>query len=162
MQLTKTKELLNSICDMEMPISNTMKGKQIHQTFRNNLTARIKSAFYEDCMQAMANDEEGIFPYLTREGVIIEIPNSSVADCLDANDLGSGAISLEVKFAIKGLDCDANELADEYSFKLAQDAAKAEKAEREKQAKIERDRKTREMREKKRQRLEDAVKYGEE
>ena len=160
MKIEKTYQLLQEIQKMDMPISNTIKGKQIHQTFRNNLTAKIKQMFYEDCMQSMANGDEGIFPYLAKDGVIIEIPNASVVDCLEADDLGSGAISLEIKFAIKNLDCDANELADEYSFKLAQDAERAAKAEKDKQAKIERDRKNRELREKKKQKMYDMAFYG--
>lgn len=159
MKIEKTYQLLREVQDMEIPTSNTIKGKQVHQTFRNALTTKIKQAFYADCMQELTDDEGGLFPYLTKDGVIIEIPNASIADALDAEDLGSGALSLEIKFAIKNLECDANELADEYNFKLAQEAERAAKNERDKQIRIERERKSREMREKKKTKLYESVNY---
>lgn len=156
MQLTKTKELLDKIMEMQIPISDTMKGKLVHQTFRNKLTLQLKEALYEDFSNTLLS-EGTILPYLTKEGVIVEVPNASVADNITPDDLGSGAISIEFSVTIKSLDTDANELAEEYNFKKRSDAAKAEKAAKEKQAKIERDRKIREARDKKRAKLEELV-----
>lgn len=156
MKLTKTEELLNKICEMEIPISDTLKGKLVHQTFRNKLTTQLKETLYEDFADALLA-EGRILPYLTKDGVIVEVPNESVADNVSPNDLGSGAISIEFSVTIKSLDTDANELAEEHNFKKRSDAAKAEKAAKEKQAKIERDRKMREAKEKKRAKLEELV-----
>lgn len=156
MKLTKTEELLNKICEMEIPISDTLKGKLVHQTFRNKLTTQLKEALYEDFAEALLAEGQ-ILPYLTKDGVIVEVPNESVADNISPNDLGSGAISIEFSVTIKSLDTDANELAEEYNFKKRSDAAKAEKAAKEKQAKIDRDRKAREAKDKKRAKLEELV-----
>ena len=156
MQLTKTKELLDKIMEMEIPISDTMKGKLVQQTFRNKLTAQLKEALYTDFADALLGGD-AILPYLTKEGVIVEVPNESVADNMSPDDLGSGAISIEFSVTIKNLNTDANELAEEYNFKKRSDAAKAEKAAKEKQAKIDRDRKMREAKDKKRAKLEELV-----
>lgn len=156
MKLTKTKELLDKICEMEIPVSETLKGKLVHQTFRNKLTTQIKETIYEDLADSLLS-EGNILPYLTKEGVILEVPNESVANSMLPDDLGSGAISIELSVTIKSLDTDANELADEYNFAKQQAAEKARKAEKDKQAKIERDRKARELKDKKKAKLDAAM-----
>lgn len=156
MQLTKTKELLDKIISMDIPVSDTLKGKLVQQTFRNKLTTQLKETLYVDLADYLLSDGT-ILPYLTKEGVIIEVPNESIADSMGPNDLGSGALSIEFSITIKSLDTDANELAEDYSIKKRNDAAKAEKAAKEKQAKIERDRKMRELKERKKAKLEELV-----
>lgn len=161
MKLTKTKELLDKICEMEIPISDTLKGKLVHQTFRNKLTTQLKETLYEDFAESLLT-EGTILPYLTKDGVILELPNDTVADNISPDDLGSGAISIEFSVTIKSLDTDANELAEEYNFVKQQAAEKARKAEKDKQAKIERDRKAREFKERKKAKLEEAMEAFEE
>lgn len=161
MKLTKTKALLDKICGMEIPISDTLKGKLVHQTFRNKLTVQLKETLYEDFAESLLA-EGNILPYLTKDGVILELPNETVADNISPDDLGSGAISIEFSITIKSLDTDANELAEEYNFVKQQAAEKARKAEKDKQAKIERDRKAREFKERKKAKLEEAMEAFEE
>lgn len=130
MKLTKTKELLEQISQMEIPVSDTMKGKLVHQTFRNKLTSQLKQTLYEDFAESLL--EEGyIIPYLIKEGVILEIPNESIANSLGPDDLGSGALSIEFDIAIKGLETDATELANEFEWKKQLDAQKAIQKEKE-------------------------------
>jgi hypothetical protein len=119
MQLKEFTNLLLDMQEMEMPISDTTKGKQVQQTFRNNLTSKLLEALYKDCEQSFLGETD-IIPYLIKGGVILEVPNASVADSLGENDLGSGALSIELNVTIKNLDTDAQELADDYAFKLEQ------------------------------------------
>lgn len=156
MKLTKTRELLEQIMKLDIPISNTTKGKQVHQTYRNNLTAKLTEMLYEDCANSLLGEND-IIPYLTKNAVILEIPNPVIADSLDKDDLGSGALSIELGFTIKNLETDASELADEYEFKKQLDAQKAEKKEKEKLAKMERDKKARELKERKKNQMAEMV-----
>ena len=153
MQLKNTRNFLEKMITMDMPISNTTRGEQIQQTFRNNLTNQLKEVLFDDCLESFpANNSTGILSYRTKDGVVLEIPNSSVADNI-TNEFGSGAISIELKFTIKGLEYNAEEMAEEYDIGLREKAAKAKETERKKQEKIERDRKAREARELKRAKL---------
>ena len=163
MQLTQVENLLNEIMEMEIPISNTTRGETIHQTFRNKLTKQLKEALFEDCMASFpATDSESIIPYLTKDGVILELPNASVADGM-TNDIGSGAISIEVKFTIKGLEYNAADESEDYDLKLLQKQREEEEREKKKADKIARDRKAREARELKRTKmLEAATRFTEE
>ena len=156
MELKEFTNLLNAIQEMELPISDTVKGKQVQQTFRNNLTVKLLEALYKDCEQGFLGDTE-IVPYLVKGGVILEVPNNSVADSLGANDLGSGALSIELNVTIKNLDADAKELADDYAFKLEVDRQKKEKAEKDKQIQIEKTRQLRELKNRQRNKLAEAL-----
>ena len=156
MELKEFTKLLIDIQELEMPISETTKGKQVHQTYRNNLTNKLLEALYKDCEQGFLGDTD-IVPYLIKGGVILEVPNASVADSLNANDFGSGALSIELNVTIKNLETDAQELADDYALKLENDKQRKEKAERDKQIQIEKTRKMRELKEKQRVRLNEAI-----
>lgn len=157
MKLDKTQEVLKEITKLEIPISNTTHGEQIQQTYRNNLTKRLKEALYEDCKALFPPDNtDGILPYLVKEGVILEVPNVSIADNTDPN-LCNGAISIEWGFTIKSLEYDAGMAAEELEFLATQKAKKAEEAERKKQEKIKRDKEAREAREFKRLKLAEAM-----
>jgi hypothetical protein len=153
MQLKNTRAFLEALGEMEMPITNTTRGEQIQQTFRNNLTAQLKETLFEDCSESFpADDPSGIMAYRVKEGVILEIPNSSVADGI-TNEYGSGAISIEFKFTIKGLDYNAAEMADDYAVLQKAKAATAKENERKRQEKIEKDAKSRAAREAKRAKM---------
>lgn len=156
MELKEFTNLLLEMQEMEMPISDTTKGKQVQQTYRNNLTAKLLEALYKDCEQGFLGETD-IIPYLIKGGVILEVPNSSVADSLTANDLGSGALSIELNVTIKSLETDAQELADDYAFKLEADKQKKEKAEKEKQIQIEKTRKMRELKQRQKAKLSEAI-----
>lgn len=159
MELTNTKKLLDEIMNMNVPISNTSRGEQIQQTYRNNLTAALKEALFEDCLASLT-DTDGVAPYLTKEGVVLEIPNQSIADNL-ITEYGSGAISIIWNFTIKGLDYNAAEMAEEFDLTQETKRVKAAEAEKKKAAKIARDKAAREAREMKRAKMqEDLLKLG--
>ena len=152
MQLDNIRAFLEELADMEVPVSETMRGEQIQQTFRNKLTTEMKDLLFEDCLASFPADNSfGILAYRTKEGVVLEIPNASVAD--NTNGSGSGAISIEFKFVIKGLEYNAADMADDYDLDLRKKAARAAEAERKKAENIERTRKAREAREAKRARI---------
>lgn len=157
MQLKNTRAFLEALGEMEMPITNTTRGEQIQQTFRNNLTAQLKETLFEDCSESFpADDPSGIMAYRVKEGVILEIPNGSIADGI-TNEYGSGAISIEIKFTIKGLEYNAADYAEEYDIIQKDKAIKAAETERKKNEKIKRDRAAREARELKRAKLLEAA-----
>ena len=163
MQLTQVENLLNEIMEMEIPISNTSRGEAIHQTFRNKLTKQLREALFEDCMASFpATDNQAVLPYLTKDGVILELPNTSVADNM-SNEFGSGAISIEMNFTIKGLEYNAADESEDYDLKVLQKQREEEEREKKKADKIARDRKAREARELKRAKmLEAAARFMEE
>lgn len=156
MLLKRTKEFLEKICNMEMPLSNTVRGEQIHQTHRNKLTAELKEALYEDCKECFPIDNTaGILPYITKDGVIFELPNISVADNTP-NDY-TGAISIECKFTFKGLEFSAPEAEEEYRFTQKQAIEKKKKAELEKAISIKKQQEAKKARELKRAKLMEIV-----
>jgi len=161
MHLPRTKSMLEKIQGLDIPISNTTRGEQIHQTFRNQLTAELRNTLYEDLMESFADDTTGILPYLIKEGVILEIPNASVADNTDP-DLCNGAISIEMSFTFKGLDFDAPEAAAEFDFLQEKKRRDAEEAAKKKEEKTRRDEAARAARAAKRRRVVEAALYGKE
>ena len=163
MKLTRVQELLHELMEADIPISNTSRGEQIHQTRRNEITKRLKEALFEDCLVSFSNEtEEGIVPYLTKDGVILELPNASIADGI-TNDFGSGAISIEMRFTIKSLEYNAADESEDYDLKEIQKQKDKEDREKKKADKIARDRKAREARELKRAKmLEAAARFTEE
>lgn len=158
MQLKNTRNFLHEIAEMDMPISNTVRGEQIQQTFRNKLTTQLKEALFQDCEETfnVSNEPDGILAYRTKDGVVLEIPNNSIADNV-TNEFGSGAISIEMKFTIKGLEYNASDESEDYQLSLMEKQRKAEEAEKKKQEKINRTVKNRAERELKRARLVEAA-----
>lgn len=155
MQLKRVKAMLENLMELEVPVSNTTRGEQIQQTYRNKFTAKLKEALFEDCKETLGEESE-IVPFLTKDGVILEVPNASIADNME-NDIGSGAISIEMSFTIKGLEYNASDESDNYALDLEEKAAKKKENEKKKADKIARDRKAREEREAKRARLAEAA-----
>lgn len=153
MKLASVEKLLNEIMEYDIPISNTTRGEQIQQTYRNKLTAKLREALFEDCSASLADSE--IYTFLTKDGVILEIPNESIANGI-TNDIGSGAISIEMKFTIKGLEYNATDESSDYEISVAEKRQKALDAEKKKAEKIARDRKAREEREAKRAKIAEA------
>lgn len=162
MKLENVMSLLNELKELEVPISNTTRGEQIQQTYRNKFTARLREALFEDALTTLPVTDSGndIVPFLTKDGVILEVPNESIANGI-TNEMGSGAISIEMSFTIKGLEYNAADESEDYDLKLAEKAEKAKEAERKKNEKIARDKKLREEREMKRAKLMRASKIEE-
>lgn len=153
MKLDNVKNFLMQLSAKDIPISNTSKGEQIHQTYRNQLTAQLKDALFEDCLVNFPfDDENGIFPYRVKEGVILEVPNASIADKI-TNEYGSGAISVELKFTVKDLDYNAEEMAEDYDCDVRRKASAAAEREKKKSEQIKRSQAARAAREAKRAKL---------
>ena len=150
LNLKNTVALLERMQNLDIPISNTTRGETIQQTYRNKLTAQLKEALFKDC-QACFEEGDGmsIIPFLTKEGVVLDVPNISVTDNADPNYC-NGSISIEWSFTIKGLEFDGAEAAREYQFSLEQTKKRNEEAEAKKQAKIEKDKAARAERDRKR------------
>jgi hypothetical protein len=127
--------VLNEIKTKAVKISQTTKGECIHQTERNKIGAELREALFADLSELFPVSEsaEDIVAYFTKDGVILEVPNGSVKDNI-SNVNGSGAISLEIGFTVKGLEYNAQDESDAYKVDLAEKEAKA-KAEAEKKAK---------------------------
>lgn len=161
MHLPRTKALLEKIQTMDIPLSSTTRGEQIHQTFRNQLTTELKNALYEDLLVCLAEDSsDGILPYLVKEGVILEIPNAGVADRTDPEQC-SGAISVEWSFTFKGLDYFAPEAAADYDFQTEKKRKEAEEAAKKREEKRKRDEANRAARAEKRRKLvEQALRFS--
>ena len=157
MKLENVMKLLNELKELEIPISNTTRGEQIQQTYRNKFTARLREALFEDALATLPVTDSGndVVPFLTKDGVILEVPNESIANGI-TNDLGSGAISIEMKFTIKGLEYNAADESEDYEISVEEKRQKALDAEKKKADKIARDRKAREEREAKRARIAEA------
>jgi small-conductance mechanosensitive channel len=67
---------------------------------------------------------------LTKDGVIIEVPNGSIKDNI-TNVTGSGAISLEIGFTVKGLEYNAQDESEAHKVDMAKkEAENKEKAEK--------------------------------
>ena len=128
-------KLLEELKARQFKITIDKNGKsKLQQTQRNNLKAEILTALMEDIK---AEYPELIFR--TDEGIILEIANDSVADNLDSESLGSGAITIALDLKIKDLDSNATDLANAYAVDLAEKAEKAEQKAKAKTAKIARD-----------------------
>jgi hypothetical protein len=76
-----TLDLLKKIQNLDIPVSNTTRGEAIQQTYRNNLTAKIRNTFFEDCKAYFENEAEdgmSIIPFITKEGIILPCGCSSI------------------------------------------------------------------------------------
>ena len=128
-------KLLNELKDRQFKITIDKNGKsKLQQTQRNGLKAEILTAIMED-IKAVYPD----FVFRTDEGIILEIANDCVADNLDGESLGSGAITVAIDLKVKDLDSNANDLADAYAVDLAEKTEKANAKAKAKADKIARD-----------------------
>lgn len=128
-------KLLEELKTRQFKITIDKNGKsKLQQTQRNNLKAEILTALMEDI-----RTEYPELIFRTDEGIILEIANDSVADNLDSESLGSGAITIALDLKIKDLDSNATDLANAYAIDLAEKAEKAEQKAKAKTAKIARD-----------------------
>ena len=126
-------KVIESVKEREFDITDNSKGKNLQQTQRNNLKAELLSAIFADIKAKYE------YTFISKDGVLIEIENNTVADNISPEDNGSGAITVVLDLTIKSLDTNATELADDYAHELAEkEKAKAKKAE-EKAKKIAKD-----------------------
>ena len=115
-------KLLNEIKDRQFKITIDKNGKsKLQQTQRNNLKTEILTALMEDI--------KAVYPELifrTDEGIVLEIANDCIADNLDSESEGSGAITIAIDLKVKDLDSNATDLANAYAVDLAEKTEKAQ------------------------------------
>ena len=138
--LDNTINTLDTIRQMVIKISDTKNGECIHQTQRNKIGAKLREALATDFMQIfpISDNPETIVAYLTADGLVLEIPNTSVKDNI-TNVEGSGAITVELGFTVKSLHYNAQDESDLYKEKVAEKEAKAKEDAEKKAKKIARD-----------------------
>lgn len=151
---TNLKLALEKIKETEYKITQTTKQGElvetIHQTQRNGIKSLLREALCADIMDSFPKTAEGeaVIAYATAEGIVLEIPNASIADKV-ANVDGSGAISAVLDFSISALNYNASVCSAEYEEKLAEKKAKEQKKAEDKAKKIALDKAAREARAKK-------------
>lgn len=118
------RKLIDEVGAENYRVTTTANGvEKIQQTERNALRARI--------MQALQDDLSAVFEIVGRneDGVLIEIPNASIANGISQNSIGSGAITIAIDIKVKDLDADLEVLTEMYAEVQANKAqAKAERA----------------------------------
>lgn len=135
MNFTNTNTALNALKSTVIKVSQTKNGEAIHQTMRNKIGSVLREALFTDLKEIfpLSENADDIVCYFTADGIILEVPNSSVKDTI-TNPNGSGAISLEIGFTVKSLEYNAQDMSEAYEVEMAEKEAK-KKAEAEKKAK---------------------------
>lgn len=132
-------KLLEELKTRQFKITIDKNGKsKVQQTQRNGLKAEILTAIMEDIKSAYPE-----LVFRTDEGIVLEIANDSIADNLDSESDGSGAITIAIDLKVKDLDSNATDLANAYAVDLAEKAEKANARAKAKNDKIARDTATR-------------------
>ena len=156
--LKRVGELFEELLTMEVPLSETLKGTNIHQTFRNKLTERFANALYEDLVECLPLDgSKSVIPFSVSKGVIFDVPNALIAD--NTPDDYSGAMSLGLYWTFHDLECSAEAEQEEYFFKRAQAEKKAKETQKRKQAEYERAVALRKARQQKREQLAEMTRF---
>lgn len=137
--------VLNEIKSKKVRISQTKNGECIHQTDRNNIGAELRKALASDlsAIFPISENAEDIVAYVTADGVVLEVPNTYIKDNI-TNVSGSGAITLEIGFAVKSLEYNAQDESEAYAVKVAEKEAKAQEAAEKKAKDIAKDKAMRE------------------
>ena len=135
-----TNTVLNALKGTTVKVSQTKNGETIHQTMRNKIGALLREALFADLKEIFpaSTNPEDIVAYLTADGIILEIPNESVKDTI-TNVSGSGAITLEIGFAVKSLEYNAQDESESHKVKVAEKEAKAKELAEKKAKKIAKD-----------------------
>lgn len=117
------KALFEDIVGRTFKITTTAGGKEkIQQTERNNLRVELLESLLAD----LAGTDFKVAR--TKDGILVEIPNNSIADGISRDSIGSGALTLAFEVSIKDIDADLEYLAEEYETDQATKAqAKAER-----------------------------------
>lgn len=130
------QDFANSVQALPLRITNGQKGITIQQTDRNNLNKAITDFLYDHFKDGYE------FVYRSKDGVLLEFANNSIADNLDTN-VGSGAITVVLSVKINGLETIATDEEENYKMELQEKAIKAEKKAKAKASKIAQDKKDR-------------------
>lgn len=139
--MDKLVNTLNEIAETNYKVTLAKNGTEnIHQTQRNGIGAQLKQALYESLSELLVdgNDPNTLGVFFTSEGVIVEVPNSSIADNV-TNEEGSGAISLLFSVQVKSLNYNAADSSESYQVEVAEKMAKKLAAEEKKKTKIAKD-----------------------
>lgn len=117
------EQLFTEVGNETFKVTTTAGGKEkVQQTQRNNLRARI--------LEALQADLAELFEKVGRvkDGVLVEVPNASIADGVSRDSIGSGALTIAFDVTIKDLDTDLDYEVSTYAEDCEQKAK--EKAER--------------------------------
>ena len=131
--MVNSKNLFEEIASRTFRITTTAGGKEkIHQTERNALRVELLETLLADLVST------GFVTARTKDGILVEIPNSSIADGISRDSIGSGALTIAFDVKVKDLDADLEYLEEEFA---TDQATKAEaKAQRTARAKKKRER----------------------
>lgn len=126
--------LFQDIENRTFRVTTTASGKEkLQQTERNGLRAELMDKLLADLAESGYRVARG------KDGVLVEIPNGSVADGVSRNSIGSGAITLAFEVKVKDLDSELEYLADEYTEHQEEQARKEAERKAKAQRKRERD-----------------------
>ena len=126
-------DFIKSIEGMTFPITVRANGvEQIGQTARNALKRQLMESFAKALADAMPENERVA---QTSEGVLLEIPNSSICDN-STSESGSGALTLCFDIKVKDLDTDLTYEVEQYQELLAKKEKDKQEAEQKKAKKI--------------------------
>jgi hypothetical protein len=134
-------ELIERLKTQTFRISNNKNGEEIQQAERNALKTTLNNALFADIKESYP------YVYQSKEGILLEIANDSIADNLTSEE-GSGAITVCIDIKVKGLDMNAEETSKEYTEELEMKARKKQAESEKKKEKIERDKATRALKKK--------------
>ena len=127
-------KLLAEIKTRPLKITIDKNGNsKVQQTQRNLLKNEILNAI----MQDIASEYE--YVYRATDGILLEIANDSIADNLNAETNGSGAITVAIDLKVKDLDNNALDLQEIYELDQQKKLEKAEQKAKDKASKIARD-----------------------
>lgn len=135
--MQKLKDFLESIKTRPLRITKAKNGEQLQQTDRN----KLKADLLETLLETLA--EITPFVYRTKEGILLELENESVANGISADSEGSGAITVAIDCKFMSLDTNASLESECYQELLASNLAKAQAKAKDKADKIARDKATR-------------------
>lgn len=127
---TRVREILLATADDN---TLTISGKSIEQKQRNTIKRNLTEAMY-NVLQEILGDTNLLALYRTKDGLMVGIDNEKI-----------GIIPLEIKVAVKNLDCDPEEEALAYIEKQREAEEKQRRAEANKADKIARQTAEREL-----------------
>ena len=122
--MTSIENLRNVLVDIANDNSINVGAKAIEQKQRNTMKKRLVEALHL-VLEDVVNDTPELAIYRAEKGTMLGLDNEKV-----------GIIPVEVTIAIKNMDVDPAEEEQAYNEKLAEQAAKAERAAKLKAEKI--------------------------
>lgn len=118
------QRLLAEVATETFKVTTTSGGKEkVQQTQRNALRARFLDALGADLAEIFEGSGR------VKDGILIEIPNESIASGISRDSIGSGALTIQFDVTIKDLDTDLQYEVDTYAEDCEQKAqARAERS----------------------------------